>query len=156
MAGKSGNSGDAPSPYGVAFDDLDISSLMTDKGHGGLLHTQFHALGPDWVELAVPWNERIAIDAGTGVLACGPLISLLDNATGMAVWQRRGWVTHQVTVDLRLDYRRMPPPGRTIIGRGMCTAIDGDLALVHGIAYEDSPDDPVAMATGSYMQIGQG
>jgi acyl-coenzyme A thioesterase PaaI-like protein len=143
------------SPYGISFAAFDISSLMTDKGHGGLLRTQFHALGDGWVELALPWCESITIDAETGVIASGPVISLLDNATGIAVWQRRGMITHQVTVDLRLDYLREPKPGRTLIGRGECYRLAGDIALVRGIAYEDCPEDPVAVATGTYMQIEQ-
>jgi len=142
-----------PSPYGVAFDDYDISTLMARKGHGALLGTQFHAMGEDWVELAQPWNENLTISAETGVLASGPIISLLDNATGIAVWKRRGMITHQVTVDLRLDYLRAPTPGRTLIGRGECYRLTRAIAFVRGVAYEDSLDDPIACATGTYMQI---
>jgi len=155
MNGTSETANDLQSPYGIAFEAFDISSLMTNKGHGGLLRTEFHALGDDWVELALPWSENIAIDAETGVIASGPVISLLDNATGIAVWQKRGMITHQVTVDLRLDYLRAPTPGRTLVGRGECYRLAGDMALVRGIAYEVSLEDPVAIATGTYMQIGQ-
>jgi acyl-coenzyme A thioesterase PaaI-like protein len=126
---------------------------MNQSGHGALLRTEFHALGDKWVELALPWSEAIAIDAATGVLASGPIIGLLDNATGMAVWQKRGMITHQVTVDLRLDYLRAPTPGRKLIGRGECYGLTHDIALVRGIAYEDSPENPVASTIGTYMQI---
>ena len=156
MAGTSETAEESPSPYGVAFDSFDIRTLMTRKGHGGLLRTEFHAIGEDWVELAIPWSAVLALDEAGGTIASGPVISLLDNATGIAVWQRRGAIMHQVTVDLRLDYLRMPAPGRKVIGRGECSGIDGDLALVRGIAYEDSPDDPFATATGTYMLIEQG
>jgi len=155
MNGTGKSAGESPSPYGVAFDGFDIGSLMTDKGHGALLKTRFHAMGEGWVELALHWNESIAIDADTGLIASGPVISLLDNATGMAVWQKRGVIAYQATVDLRLDYLRMPSPGRMLIGRGECYGLQGDLAFVRGVAYEDSPDDPIAVATGTYMQIEQ-
>jgi len=145
-----------PSPYGIAFDAFNISSLFTRKGHAGLLDTQLHALGEDWVELALPWSASIAIDAETGVLASGPVISLLDNATGIAVWQRRGMITYQATVDLRLDYLRAPTPGKRLIARGECYGLADALAYVRGIAYEDSLEDPVACATGTYMQVEQG
>lgn len=141
------------SPYGIAFDDFDLSTLMYSDGHGALLRQQFHALGDGWVELALPWSEAIAIDADTGILASGPIVGLLDNATGMAAWQKRGIIMHQVTVDLRLDYLRAPVPGRMLIGRGECHGVSGELSFVRGIAYEDSPDDPVARATGTYMLI---
>lgn len=153
MNGKRETANEVQSPYGIAFDEFDISTLMTRKGHDGLLKTEFHALGDDWVELSLPWSESIAIDADTGVLASGPIISLLDNATGIAVWKMRGRITHQVTVDLRLDYLRAPTPGRTLIGRGECYRLTRDMAFVRGIAYEDSLEDPVASATGTYMPI---
>ena len=153
MNGTSETADEAQSPYGIAFNKLDFTTLMNQTGHGALLRTEFHALGDKWVELALPWSEAIAIDANTGVLASGPIISLLDNATGMAVWQRRGIITHQVTVDLRLDYLRAPTPGRKLIGRGECYGLTRDIALVRGIAYEDSPEDPIASAIGTYMQI---
>jgi acyl-coenzyme A thioesterase PaaI-like protein len=155
MNGAGKSAGESPSPYGEAFDGFDIASLMTPRGHGALLRTQFHDMGEDWVELALPWSERIAIDADTGLIATGPVISLLDNATGMAVWQRRGVITYQATVDLRLDYLRMPMPGRSLIGRGECYGLKGELAFVRGVAYENSIEDPVAVATGTYMRIDQ-
>jgi acyl-coenzyme A thioesterase PaaI-like protein len=142
-------------PYGQAFADYDLRAMMYHSGHGALLKQQFHALGDDWVELALPWNAAIAINAETGVLASGPVISLLDNATGMAAWQKRGMILHQVTVDLRLDYLRAPTPGRMLIGRGECYGLAGELSFVRGIAYEDSLDEPVARATGTYMLIGE-
>ena len=144
-----------PSPFGISFDAFNISSLFTQNGHAGLLDTRLHALGDDWVELALPWSESIVIDAESGVLASGPVISLLDNATGIAVWQRLGMITYQATVDLRLDYLREPTPRKQLIARGECYGMAGALAYVRGIAYEDSPDDPVAVATGTYMQVEQ-
>ncbi|MCX7864940.1 MAG: PaaI family thioesterase [Novosphingobium sp.] len=128
---------------------------MNRDGHGSLLRQEFRAVGDDWVELLLPWNDTLAMHAGSGIIASGPIISLLDNATGIAVWQRRGIVTHQVTVDLRLDYLRAPRPGQAIIGRGQCHAITGDLAFVGGLAYEDSASDPFVRARGTYMLIKQ-
>jgi acyl-coenzyme A thioesterase PaaI-like protein len=153
MVGTSRNTDVSQSLYGMAFDGFDLSTLMTEKGHDALLKMQFHALGDGWVELVLHWNEGLAIDAHSRTLASGPIIGLLDNVTGVAVWQRRGMITHQVTVDLRLDFLREPAPGLNLIGRGECYGLTRDLAFVRGIAYEHSPDDPVASATGTYMQI---
>lgn len=146
----------ADNPYGMPFADYDLRNLMTFKGHGKLVKVNFHAVGDGWVELILPWSPQITIDASTGVLAAGPVISLLDNATGIAVWQKSGMITHQVTVDLRIDHVRPPVPKLALIGRGECYRLTRRMAFVRGIAYHDDPDDPVAHVTGTYMQIEEG
>lgn len=144
---------EADSPFGTPFADYDLRNLMAFKGHGKLLKIAFHALGESWVELILPWSPQITIDAETGVLATGPIISLLDNATGIAVWQKSGMITHQVTTDLRIDYVRPPVAKKALIGRGECYRLTRRMAFIRGIAYHDDPDDPVAHVTGTYMQI---
>ena len=42
----------------------------------------------------------------TGILASGPIISLMDMATSLAIWVRLGRFRHQATLDLRVDYLR--------------------------------------------------
>jgi uncharacterized protein (TIGR00369 family) len=140
-------------PYGTAFDDIDLRQVMSYWGHGAWLGMRFHAKGDDWVELALPWNPDITVDRDTGVLASGPIISLLDNATGMSVWQRRGVMAPQVTVDLRVDYMRASKPGKTVIGRAHCYKATRAIAFVRGIAYDETPDDPVANVTGTFILV---
>jgi len=140
-------------PFGIAFDQVDITGIMSYWGHGAWLGMRFHAVGPDWVELALPWNPDITVDHDTGVLASGPIISLLDNATGIAAWQRRGLLLPQVTVDLRVDYMRAAERGRTIIGRGQCYKLTRSIAFVTGCAYDETVDDPVARVTGTFMLL---
>ena len=127
--------------------------MLTRFGHGGWLDMRYHAHGADWVELALPWREELVGLASSGVLASGPIISLMDNATSMSVWTRRGAFQPQVTVDLRVDYMRAAVPGKTVIGRGECYKLTRTIAFVRGIAYDEDISDPVAHVVGTFMVL---
>ncbi len=145
--------GRAPIPNGVAFDPALASKLLTRFGHGGWLGMQYYAHGDGWVELALPWREDLVGLPGSGVLASGPIISLMDNATSMAVWTLRGPFQPQVTVDLRVDYMRAATPGRTVIGRGECYKLTRTIAFVRGVAHDGDINDPVAHVAGTFMVL---
>ena len=133
------------------FDPARASKMTTRHGHGGWLGIAYHAHGPDWVELALPWREDLVGVAETGVLASGPIISLMDNATSMAVWTLAGRFTPHATLDLRVDYMRAAVPGQTIIGRGECYKLTRTISFIRGIAYDGDPSDPVAHVIGTFM-----
>lgn len=139
---------------GAPFDFATVSEAMKIMGHSHWLGMKRHAEGADWVELALPWHADIVADPVSGVLASGPIISLMDNATGIAVWKKRGLFLPQVTVDLRVDYMRPARPGATVIGRGECYKITRNFAFVRGVAYDESLDDPVAHVVGSFILVG--
>ena len=140
-----------PITAGVQFDPSIASKLLTRFGHGGWLGMRYHAHGDDWVELALPWREDLVGIPDSGVLASGPIISLMDNATSMAVWAMRGPFTPQVTVDLRVDYMRAATPGKTVIGRGECYKLTRSIAFVRGLAHDGDINDPVAHVVGTFM-----
>lgn len=143
--------GRMPIMAGVSFDAAIASKMLTQFGHGGWLGMHYHAHGDGWLELALPWREDLIGIAGSGVLASGPIISLMDNATSMAVWARRGPFTPQVTVDLRVDYMRAATPGKTLIGRGECYKLTRSIAFVRGLAHDGDINDPVAHVAGTFM-----
>ena len=84
--------------------------LARGLGHGAAVGIAYHAHGEDWVELACPVREELVGMPETGILASGPIISLMDMATSLAVWMRLGAFRPQATLDLRVDYLR--PAGR--------------------------------------------
>lgn len=142
-------------PAGAAFDFAMVAEAMKGMGHSAWLGMSRHDEGPDWVELALPWKEDLVADPESGVLASGPIISLMDNATGIAVWKKRGVFLPQVTVDLRVDYMRAARPGRTVIGRGECYKVTRNFAFVRGVAYDESIEDPVAHVVGSFILVSE-
>lgn len=133
------------------FDPERFFALMRHVGHGRALGLEYRASGENWVELALPWREELVGIPADGTLASGPIISLMDNATSMGVWTRRGKFAAQVTLDLRVDYMRAAVPGKTVIGHGECYKLTRTIAFIRGIAHDGDPLDPVAHVIGTFM-----
>lgn len=123
-------------------------------GHGRRLGIRYDAHGPDWCQLILPWREDLVGDPGRGVIASGPIIALLDMATSVGVWMKRGGFLPHATLDLRVDYLRPATPRREVIGRGECYRLARSVAFVRGIAHDGDPDDPVAQVAGTFMFTG--
>ena len=138
-------------PAGQRFNPSLASRMMTRHGHGGWLNLTYQAHGADWVELMLPWRDELVGVADTGVLASGPIISLMDNATSMAVWTLAGKFIAHATLDLRVDYMRAAVPGRAVVGHGECYKLTRTIAFIRGIAHDGDPGDPVAHVTGTFM-----
>jgi uncharacterized protein (TIGR00369 family) len=119
--------------------------------HGGALGIVYHAHGIDWVDLALPYSPDQIGDVASGVVASGPIIALLDQATSAAVWLKRGGFLPHATLDLRIDYLRAATPGRTVIGRGECYRLTRSIAFVRGTAHDGDPQDPLANVAGTFM-----
>jgi uncharacterized protein (TIGR00369 family) len=138
-------------PEGTDFDPMLFMQMMPKIGHSGWLGMAYSDHGAGWVELALPYDAKLIGDPASGVLASGPIISLMDNATSMSVWTRIGKFVPQATLDLRIDYMRAAVPGRTVIGHGECYKVTRTIVFVRGIAHDGDPEDPVAHAIGTFM-----
>jgi len=140
-----------PRDPAAAFDPKLFMSYVSRLGHGGALGIAYRDHGPDWAELCLPYGEELVGMPESGILASGPIISLMDMATSLAIWIRLGRFRPQATLDLRVDYLRPAVPGRTIVGRGSCYGTTKSVGFVRGMAYDGDPDDPVANVTGTFM-----
>jgi uncharacterized protein (TIGR00369 family) len=137
--------------------DVPRFARLLDRGHGGRLGIRYHGHrdGEDgWVELALPYADALVGDVATGAVAAGPIVTLIDMATSIAIWARRGTFVPHATLDLRLDHLRPATAGRTLIGHGVCYRIAGPVAYVRGLAHDGDPADPVAHAVGTFMTTG--
>ena len=146
----------SPSPHrvstlGTPFSPAAVGAILNQRGHAGHLGLCYHAHGEDWLELALPWREDLVGLPETGVLASGPIISLLDTVTSMSVTVRHGAFLRLATLDLRIDYMRAARKGATVIARGACYRMTRSIAFVSGLAHEGDPEDPVAHVAGSFM-----
>lgn len=134
---------------------FDIARFTTNLGgHGGRLGIGYHAHGPDWAELQLPWRDDLVGDPDTGVLASGPIIALMDMATSLSVWLKREQFVPHATLDLRVDYLRPARPGQTVIGRGECYRVTRAISFVRGQAHDGDPGDPLAHVAGIFMLTG--
>lgn len=140
-----------PVPRDSAFDPARLGRFLSGAGHSGWLGIGYHGHCDDWIELALPWREDLVGVPEGGLLASGPIITLMDMATSMSVWLRRGAFSPQATIDLRIDYARAARPHCTVIGRGECYRLSRSIAFVRGIAYDETPDDPIANVAGTFM-----
>jgi uncharacterized protein (TIGR00369 family) len=134
-----------------AFDPKLFTTYASRVGHGGALGIHYVGHGEDWVELGLDYREALVGVAETGVLASGPIISLMDMAASMAVWMKLGRFRHQATLDMRVDYLRPAEPGRTIVGRGECYRVTRSIGFVRGLAHEGDPEDAVAHVAATFI-----
>ena len=133
------------------FDPKLFMSYVRTLGHGGALGIGYRGHGEDWAELDLPYDEKLIGVVASGVIASGPIISLMDMATSLAVWIRLGRFRHQATLDLRVDYLRPATPRMTIVGRGECYRTTRSVGFVRGLAHDGDAADPVAHVSGTFM-----
>lgn len=137
-----------------AFDPRMALQFMGRLGHGGFIDMHYGGHGGDWVELYADWREELVGDPESGVLASAVIISLMDNATSMAIWTRLNEFRPQVTMDLRVDYLRPSPKGERVYGRGICYHISKSIGFVRGLAHNGDIDKPLAHVSGTFIRIG--
>jgi uncharacterized protein (TIGR00369 family) len=135
------------------FVPAELDEFLSEKGHNALLGIRYHAIGPDWIELAMPWQERLVGDRVAGSFASGPIMTLMDNAAGVSIYLKRGGYLPQVTLDLRIDYLRPTERGASLVCRCECIRMTPSIAFTRGIAYEKSPSDPACHVTASFMLL---
>lgn len=143
-----------PSPAaGAGFDPGQATPFLITLSHNGWLGLRYRDHGEDWVELELPWRADLVGEESRAVLASGPIISLMDMASGLAIWTRTGTFQPIATLDLRVDYLRAAAPRGSVFGRATCYRTTRSAAFVHGIAHEGDPDNPVARVQGVFMTI---
>ncbi|MEL7190737.1 MAG: PaaI family thioesterase, partial [Pseudomonadota bacterium] len=124
------------------FDAKEASKFFFKHGHTGWLGLRYCDHGDNWVEMELPWREDLLGEPGE-VLASGPIVSLMDMASGMSIWQTFGAFTPIATLDLRVDYQRPARARHGVFGRVECYRTTRSAAFVRGIAYDTDKDDPV-------------
>jgi uncharacterized protein (TIGR00369 family) len=134
-----------------AFDPEQFFEAARSVGHGKALGLEYRGSGPNWMELGLPWREELVGVPETGVLASGAIVSLIDTASGTAVWNALGKFVPLVTVDLRIDYLRPALKGETITARCECLKLTRRIAFTRGTAHAGDPARPVAYSAGTFM-----
>lgn len=134
---------------GARFDPERFFALARTVGHGRALGMEFGASGDGWTELVLPWREEFVGVPESGILASGAIVSLIDTASGTAVWASLGKFIPLVTIDLRIDYLRPAFRGESVRARCECTKLTKRIAFTRGTAFVD--DKPIAYSAGTFM-----
>ncbi len=137
----------------LKFDPAEATKFFTARGHSGWLGLTYCDHGDDWVELELPWREDLLGEEGQRVLASGPILSLMDMASGMAIWRTLDEFSAIATLDLRVDYVRPAREGASVFGRSQCYRLTRSAAFVRGLAHDGDAGDPVAHIQAVFMKI---
>ena len=133
-----------------------FARFLNEIPHLAMLGIRYDSHGENWLQMAMPWREDLLADPDHGILASGPIYSLMDNVAGFAAILGRGAFEPHATLDLRLDYLRAPAIGATITGRAECYRMTRQIAFVRGAAHDGDPDKPIAHVAGTFMFTGAG
>lgn len=137
----------------IPFDPDRVARFITASGHSGQLGLVYRARGDNWAELELPFREDLVGEPDRAILASGPIISLLDMASGLAIWTARGTLAPVATLDLRVDYQRAAKEHGGVIARVECYRMTRSAAFVRGIAHDGDPADTIATMAGVFMTI---
>jgi uncharacterized protein (TIGR00369 family) len=136
-----------------SFDPERFFALARQVGHGRALGIDYRGHGDNWVELALPWAERLVSLPAQGIIATGAIVSLVDTCSGTAVRTAMGGFKPVVTLDLRLDYLRPAAKGETVIARCECYKLTRQVAFVRGVAHGGDEARPIAHSAATFMTV---
>ncbi|MGG7093979.1 PaaI family thioesterase [Shewanella indica] len=109
------------------------------------------------VLIELPYSTELVGYPETGVIHGGVITTLMDTASGCAVVcaikDKYGSLEISPTLDLRVDYMKPAEPNKPVYGFAECYKLSSSVAFTRAIAYQDSIDDPIAHAVGSFMRI---
>ena len=130
-------------------------SRLRYSGHTAELGLRIVDCGDNWCELTLAYRPELAISRSHNLLASGPLISLIDNASGLSVVVVEGRFRPFATLDLRVDYLRAAPPGKAIFARATCYRLTRNVAFVSADAHDGDLGDPIARAQATFFCTGE-
>ncbi len=137
------------SPGATSIDVVRAMSQFTPQGRAlGIEVTKLEA-GKIWGR--VPYRADLVGDPESGVIAVGVITTFLDQLSGMAAVLVMPTPTTVATIDIRIDYMRGAKPGRDVHAEAHCYKLGRNVAFVRAVAYEDSPDNPIAHAASAFM-----
>jgi len=133
-----------------------VQVMVSATPYARALGFEVMAVGDSRVTIRTPYRADLIGDPETGVIAGGVITALLDHVCGAAVMAAMAERQSIATLDLRIDYMRGAEPGRDIYAEAHCYKVTRSVAFVRAVAFEDTPDNPVANATGAFMIASDG
>lgn len=139
-------------PYASGASALDrVRAMMEWTPQGKALGLEVIGFDGGKVRGRAPYRPEIVGDPATGVIAGGVITTFLDQLCGMATVLALRDPSMVATIDLRIDYMRAAEPGRDVLAEALCYKVGRNVAFVRAVAFEDTPDNPIAHATSTFM-----
>src|ERR1700749_1974874 len=101
--------------------------------------------------LRLPYSDKLVGNPETGVVHGGVVTAMLDQACGMAIGSALDTPMGMATLDLRIDYMKPATSREDILIESECLKITHEIAFARARAFHVSIDDPIAIATGTFM-----
>ena len=127
------------------------AELIDHIPHCKRLGMEVVRVAPREATVRLPYREELIGDPVRKVVFGGVITTLLDHASGLAVFCSLSQLTAIATLDLRIDYLRAAEPGCDLVGRAECYKLGAQVAFVRGTAWDRSPDDPFASVLATMM-----
>jgi uncharacterized protein (TIGR00369 family) len=143
--------------------DTELATLMRSRAGTAFITAlggEIVDAGAGTVLMRLPYSRKLIGNPDTGVIHGGAITAMLDHACGMAVGSGLGVIiteaearrtTSYATLDLRVDYMKAARPGADVWVAGECVKITRQIVFARARAYQDSADDPIATATGTFI-----
>jgi uncharacterized protein (TIGR00369 family) len=101
--------------------------------------------------MRLPWSEKLVGNPDTGVVHGGVITAMLDQACGMAIGSALDAPKGMATLDLRIDYMKPATPRTDVLIESECLKVTREIAFARARAFHVSLEDPIAIATGTFM-----
>ncbi len=132
--------------------DLDAAQKFADSiPHGRELGIRVEAIAPGRTQLVLPYQKRLIGNPETGVLHGGVITTLIDTASGCAVFSALPDLISIATLDLRIDYLKPATPREPLRADARCYRLTRNIGFTRAVAYHGDPDGPVANSVGTFM-----
>jgi uncharacterized protein (TIGR00369 family) len=128
--------------------------MMSGAGRTAFVNSlggEMESVEPGRVRMRLPYSARLVGNPDTGVVHGGVITGFLDQSCGMAVGSTLTNPRGFATLDLRIDYMKPARPHADLNFEGRCIKIAHDVAFARAFAYQESIDDPVAIAVATFM-----
>ena len=104
------------------------------------LGMRLHILEKGRCALALPFREELVGDFRRNALHGGVVSTLVDTCGGFTVWTMCDINDKIATIDMRVDYLKPTPAGKTIIAESTIKLLGNRVGNTHTVVYaEDSP-----------------
>ena len=119
----------------------------------GMVIDRIDAQGAD---ASMPYRPEWLGDTERGLVHTGVITALVDTISGLAALAAAGRFEPMPTLDLRMDYLRPAVPGKALHCRAECYRLTRSIAFVRARAWQDDPDQPVAVSQSTFMRASGG
>ena len=118
--------------------------------HVAAIGIEVVAAATAWTRLRLPWQAELVGNPDRGLLHGGAITTLIDSASGLAVFLALERPPTIATLDLRIDYLRPPGVGEAVIADAECYRLTRSIAFVRALAHHGDAGRPIAHSASTF------